>query len=78
MADLCQLTRTTVRVSSSQGISMPACDGASCAYQLDRIEPSETASSPRRVFIRCAHCADEIGKLTLRTDEEINAEIASA
>jgi len=57
---------------------MPACDGASCAYQLDRIEPGETASSPRRVFIRCAHCADEIGKLTLRTDEEINSEIASA
>lgn len=57
---------------------MPACDGASCAYQLDRIEPGETASSPRRVFIRCAHCANEIGKLTLRTDDEINAEIASA
>jgi hypothetical protein len=57
---------------------MPACDGASCAYQLDRIEPGETPSAARRAFIRCAYCADEIGKLTMRTDDEINAEIASA
>jgi hypothetical protein len=57
---------------------MPACDGASCAYQLDRIEPSDTPSAARRAYIRCAYCADEIGKLTMRTDEEIDAEIAAS
>jgi hypothetical protein len=57
---------------------MPACDGSSCAYQLDSIEPGDTPAAPRRMFIRCAYCADEIGKLTLRTDEQINAEIAAS
>jgi hypothetical protein len=57
---------------------MPACNGSSCAFQLNRIEPGDTSTAPRRVFIRCGYCADEIGKLTLRSDEEINAEIAAS
>jgi hypothetical protein len=57
---------------------MPACNGSSCAFQLDRIELGDTSTAPRRVFIKCGYCADEIGKLTRRTDEEIDAEIAAS
>lgn len=54
---------------------MSACDSVSCAYTLESIEAAERPGMARTARLLCTHCGDRLNRLTMRTDDEIQAEL---
>jgi hypothetical protein len=45
-------------------------------YTLDSIEPGQPGQ-PRTAWLKCTQCQQRLPRFTTRTDDEINAELAT-
>jgi hypothetical protein len=46
-------------------------------YRLDSIDPAKHPGEPRTAYLACTLCQHRQARITTRTDDEINAELAA-